>query len=185
MSSSLSATEGLMYFKSVVVQCPPVAWCGCLDRGYQLRHRSCHFTVKKNEESADHFETVRLRPRRRRHRKENTSHALRRTLLYWRIKIMRQKEFAKRFIYHRRIQRIPNLPKMSQEWLPKSPNWLCCQDLAKFRLNHYYNRNRSTCWTKPSRCDADLSSLDAEGNDGGDGTYLVAPLPVMIGGLCA
>ncbi|GFU54742.1 hypothetical protein TNCV_1037861 [Trichonephila clavipes] len=31
------------------------------------------------------------------------------------------------------------------------------------------------CWTKPSNCDADLSSLDVEGNDGANRTHLVAP----------
>ncbi|GFW14120.1 hypothetical protein TNCV_3547091 [Trichonephila clavipes] len=30
-------------------------------------------------------------------------------------------------------------------------------------------KNRSTCWTKPSNCDADLSSLDAGGNHGSTG----------------
>ncbi|GFW16199.1 protocadherin-like wing polarity protein stan [Trichonephila clavipes] len=30
-------------------------------------------------------------------------------------------------------------------------------------------RNRSTCWTKPSHCEADLSSLNAEGNSGPTG----------------
>ncbi|GFU70590.1 hypothetical protein TNCV_2971501 [Trichonephila clavipes] len=34
-------------------------------------------------------------------------------------------------------------------------------------------------------CDADLSSLDAEANDGLMGTHRVAPLPEMTGGLCA
>ncbi|GFT65598.1 hypothetical protein TNCV_869031 [Trichonephila clavipes] len=45
-------------------------------------------------------------------------------------------------------------------------------------------RNRLTCWTKPSNCDANLSLLDARGNDGTNRAQFVTPLPMMTGG-CA
>ncbi|GFW79287.1 hypothetical protein TNCV_2476941 [Trichonephila clavipes] len=31
-----------------------------------------------------------------------------------------------------------------------------------------FRKNHSTCWTKPSNCDADLSSMGSRGSDGTD-----------------
>ncbi|GFX28570.1 uncharacterized protein TNCV_1153781 [Trichonephila clavipes] len=59
---------------------------------------------------------------------------------------------------------------------------LAMMNFVALDLTFADQRNWSKCWTKPSNCDADLSSLDATRNDP---THLVTPLILITGGLCA